>query len=119
MGRHLMSDKMLARQALQSLKSVFKKGRVRPRAEATIVAESSDSNPLDGIKAALESAQEALGGDDDMHEVGEQLMGEESKPERPRESVLESFTIGGGKRPSSPMPAISEKRPRGRPRKAK
>lgn len=112
-----MSDKMLARQALQSLKGLFKKGRVKPRAEATIVAESSESNPLDGIKAALESAQEALGGEDDMHEVSEQMMSDEPKSERPRESVLESFTIGGGKRHA--MPAMPEKRPRGRPRKAK
>lgn len=110
-----MSDKMLARQALQSLKGMFKKGRVKPRAETTIVAESGDANPLDGIKAALESAQEALGGEDDMHEVGEQVMSEEPKMERPRESVLESFTIGAGRRPSP----VSEKRPRGRPRKVK
>lgn len=116
-----MSDKMLARQALQSLKGMFKKGRVKPRAEATIVTKSSESNPLEGIKAALESAQEALGGEEDdaMHEVGEQVMGgEEPKMERPRESVLESFTIGSGRRPA-PMSSPAEKRPRGRPRKAK
>lgn len=110
MGDLLMDQRQLARSALANLKSSFKKARVKSKA-------STSASPLEDIKAALEEAGSVLSQADEEPEIEIELEAEKPNEERPKETVLETYSMAPKALPKQNQ--IQPQRGRGRPRKVK
>lgn len=97
----------MALSALGNLKSKFRLGRVRRQQDQAQPAAEGKAAVKEAIAAALEDVQHALDTDDTDAEL--------EAAERPKESVISSFTIA---KPKAPVPsAAPAPKKRGRPRK--
>lgn len=111
-----MDERPLALQGLRQLRQKYKLGRVRKPGAMPEAHEAKSSDALSAISQALDEVKSAIDTDetDDMLE-------ESHEPEAaPRgESVLESFSMSGPRKPKALSIDAAVKRPRGRPRKVK